>query len=404
MIWSIAGIGAGGRELQSMPVITNIEDLRAIARKRCPRVMFDYVDSGSYDEVTRDANRDELRSIRFRQRVLIDTSGRAMDAELLGTKLALPVAIAPTGLTGLVYGDGEILAARAAEAEGTVYTLSTMSICTIEDVRAATTKPFWFQLYVFRDRGFSKEIIARARDAQCPVLFVTVDLPQRGQRHADLKNGLTVPPRLTLRNALDIATKPGWIARVLMGKRKTFGNVDDYLRRKNIRLGTANWSQTHFDQSLNWRDIDWIRKLWPGKLVLKGILDVDDARTAVAAGVDGIVVSNHGGRQLDGAPATVRVLPEIASAVGDRTEVLFDGGIRSGQDVIKALALGARGCLIGRAHLYGLAAMGEAGVRKAVDIIRQEMDITMMLTGLRELRKVPREVLSDGDARAFPRN
>src|SRR5215470_17439256 len=349
-----------------MPVITNVEDLRAIARRRCPRVMFDYVDSGSYDEVTRDANRDELRSIRFRQRVLVDTTGRTMEAELLGTRLALPVAIAPTGLTGLVYGDGEILAARAAEAEGTVYTLSTMSICTIEDVRAATKKPFWFQLYVFRDRGFSEEIIARARAAECPVLFVTVDLPQRGQRHCDIKNGLTVPPRFSLR----------------------------------IALGIANWSQTHFDQSLNWRDIDWIRKLWPGKLVLKGILDVDDARTAVAAGVDGIVVSNHGGRQLDGAPASIHVLPEIAGAVGDRLEVLFDGGIRSGQDVIKALALGARGCLIGRAHLYGLAAMGEAGVRKAVDIIRQEMDITMMLTGLRDLRKVPREVLYDGDARA----
>jgi L-lactate dehydrogenase (cytochrome) len=317
----------------------------------------------------------------------------------------MPVAIAPTGLTGLVYGDGEMLAARAAEDEGTVYTLSTMSICTIEDVRAVTKKPFWFQLYVFRDRGFSEEIIARARDAQCPVLFVTVDLPQRGQRHADIKNGLTVPPRLTLRNALDIATKPGWIARVLMGKRKTFGNVDHYLKRNNISLGTANWSQNHFDQSLNWRDIDWIRKLWPGKLVLKGILDVDDAKTAVAAGADGIVVSNHGGRQLDGAPATIRVLPEIASAVGDRTEVLFDGGIRSGQDVMKALALGARGCLIGRAYLYGLAAMGEAGVRKAIDIIRQEMDITMMLTGMRDLTKVPREILYEGgDGRNFPRN
>jgi L-lactate dehydrogenase (cytochrome) len=388
-----------------MPTITNIEDLRTIARRRCPRVMFDYVDSGSYDEITRDANRDELKALRFRQRVLVDTTGRTMGAELLGTKLSMPVAIAPTGLTGLVYGDGEMLAARAAETEGTVYTLSTMSICTIEDVRAVTRKPFWFQLYVFRDRGFCEEIIGRARDAGCPVLFVTVDLPQRGQRHADLKNGLTVPPRLTLRNALDIATKPAWLARVLMGKRKTFGNVDHYLKRNNIELGTANWSQNHFDQSLNWRDIDWIRKLWPGKLVLKGILDVDDAKTAVAAGADGIVVSNHGGRQLDGAPATIRVLPEIASAVGDRTEVLFDGGIRSGQDVMKALALGARGCLIGRAYLYGLAALGEAGVRKALDIIRQEIDITMMLTGLRDLKKVPREILYEGgDGRGFPRN
>jgi L-lactate dehydrogenase (cytochrome) len=387
-----------------MAVITNIEDLRTIARRRCPRVMFDYVDSGSYDEVTRDANREELRAIRFRQRVLVDTTGRSMATELLGSQLSMPVAIAPTGLTGLVYGDGEILAARAAEAEGTIYTLSTMSICTIEDVRAATRKPFWFQLYVFRDRGFSEEIMARASAAQCPVLFVTVDLPQRGQRHCDLKNGLTVPPRFSLKNAIDIATKPAWVARVLLGKRKTFGNVDDYVRRKNISLGTANWSQTHFDQSLNWRDIDWIRKVWPGKLVLKGILDVDDAKTAVAAGVDGIVVSNHGGRQLDGAPATIRVLPEIAGAVGDRLEVLFDGGIRSGQDVIKALALGARGCLIGRAYLYGLAAQGEAGVRKALGIIRDEMDMTMMLTGLRDLKRVPREVLYNGDGRDFPRN
>jgi L-lactate dehydrogenase (cytochrome) len=388
-----------------MPVITNIEDLRRLARRRCPRVMFDYVDSGSYDEITRDANRDALRAISFRQRVLVDTAGRSMAFEMLGQTLALPVAIAPTGLTGLVYGDGEMLAARAAEAEGTVYTLSTMSICTIEDVRAATKEPFWFQLYVFRDRGFSEEIIARARAAACPVLFVTVDLPQRGQRHCDIKNGLTVPPRFSLKNALDIATKPAWVARVLLGKRRTFGNVDDYLKRNNIELGTANWSQTHFDQSLNWRDVDWIRKAWPGKLVLKGILDVDDARTAVAAGVDGIVVSNHGGRQLDGAPATIRVLPEIASAVGDRLEVLFDGGIRSGQDVIKALALGARGCLIGRAYLYGLAAMGEAGVRKAIGIIRDEMDITMMLTGLRDLRRVPRDVLYEGgEGWSFPKN
>jgi L-lactate dehydrogenase (cytochrome) len=376
-----------------MPVITNIEDLRRLAKKRCPRVLFDYVDSGSYDEITLAANREALKAIRFRQRVLVDTTGRNMRSELLGTALSMPVAIAPTGLTGLVYGDGEIHAARAAEAEGTVYTLSTMSICTIEDVRAATTRPFWFQLYVFRDRGFSEEIIARAKAAACSALFVTVDLPQRGQRHADIKNGLTVPPRLTLRNALDIATKPAWAARVLMGKRKTFGNVEDYLRRHNIALGTADWSQRHFDHTLNWRDIEWIRKLWPGKLVIKGILDVEDTKAAAAAGADGIVVSNHGGRQLDGAPATISVLPEIASAVGDRTEVLFDGGIRSGQDVLKALALGARGCLIGRAHLYGLAAMGEKGVRIALDLIRQEIDITMMLTGTHDLRKVSRDVL-----------
>lgn len=376
-----------------MTPITNIEDLRRIAHRRVPRLLMDYVESGSYDQVTLAANREELRKLHFRQRVLIDATNRTMATELLGEKLTLPVAIAPTGLTGLVRGDGEILAARAAEAEGVRYTLSTMSIATIEDVRAAVNAPFWFQLYVFRDRGFSEEVIARARDARCTALFVTVDLPLRGQRHADLKNGLTVPPQFKLRNAFDIAIRPAWALRVLMGKRRTFGNIEAYLKRTQSILGTANWSTEHFDQTLNWRDIEWIRKLWPGKLVLKGILDVEDARMAAAAGVDGIVVSNHGGRQLDGAPATIAVLPAIADAVGDRLEVIFDGGIRSGQDVMKALALGARGCLIGRAHLYGLAAMGEAGVRKAIDIIRKEMEITMILTGVRDLGKVGRDVL-----------
>jgi len=386
-----------------MTAITNIEDLRRLAMRRVPKVMFEYVDSGSYDEITMRANRSELQAIRFRQKVLVDATGRSMATEMLGEKVAMPVAIAPTGLTGLVHGDGEILAAKAAQAAGIRFCLSTMSICTIEDIAEATTQPFWFQLYVFKDRGFSETVIARAKAAKCTALFVTVDLPLRGQRHADIKNGLTVPPGLTLCNVFDIATRPAWMLGVLFGKRRTFGNIDAYLKGKSASESRVNWSQQHFDQTLSWRDIDWIRKLWPGKLVLKGILDVDDARTAVSAGADAIVVSNHGGRQLDGAPATVSVLPEIASAVGDRLEVLFDGGIRSGQDVIKALALGARGCLIGRAFLYGLGAMGEAGVTKALDIIRNELDISMILTGTKDLSKVGRDVLYEG-APAYPRN
>src|SRR5580692_3813081 len=378
-----------------MTAITNIEDLRRLAMRRVPKVMFDYVDSGSYDEITMRANRSELQGIRFRQRVLIDATGRSMATEMLGEKVAMPVAIAPTGLTGLVYGDGEILAAKAAQAAGIRFCLSTMSICTIEDISEATTEPFWFQLYVFRDRAFSETVIARARAAKCSALFVTVDLPLRGQRHADIKNGLTVPPSLTLQNAFDIARRPAWAMRVLFGKRRTFGNIDAYLKGKSVSESRVNWSQQHFDQTLSWRDIAWVRKLWPGKLVLKGILDVDDAKTAVSVGADAIVVSNHGGRQLDGVPASVSALPDIAGAVGDRTEVLFDGGIRSGQDVLKALALGARGCLIGRAFLYGLGAMGEAGVTKALDIIRSELDISMILTGSKDLSKVGRDVLYD---------
>jgi L-lactate dehydrogenase (cytochrome) len=312
---------------------------------------------------------------------------------MLGEDVSMPVAIAPTGLTGLVHGDGEMLAARAAEAAGIKFCLSTMSICSIEDVRSVLKKPFWFQLYMFRDRGFSQSVIERARAANCSALFVTVDLPMRGQRHADIKNGLTVPPRLTVRNAFDIATKPAWLIKVLLGRRKTFGNVEAYLKgRVGIEKAGA-WSNQNFDRSLSWRDVEWVRGLWPGKLVLKGVLDVEDAKTAASAGVDGIVVSNHGGRQLDGAHSTIRALPEIASAVRDRIEVLFDGGIRSGQDVVKALAHGAHGCLIGRAYLYGLAANGEAGVRQALDIIRAELEVALTLTGTRDVRAVTGELI-----------
>lgn len=382
-----------------MPPITHIEDLRAIARRRIPRALRDYVESGSYEQITLAANRDDLDALRLRQRVLIDVARVSLETTLLGEKVSLPIAIAPTGLAGLIHGDGEILAARAAEAAGTKYCLSTMSICSIEDVRAHTHDPFWFQLYVFRDRGFSKSVVERAIAARCTALFVTVDLPMRGQRHADIKNGLTVPPRLTLQNAWDIVTKPAWALGVLFGKRKTFGNIEAYLRAGATMREAGAWANEHFDRSLTWKDIDWLREIWPGKLVLKGIMDLEDARTAVAAGVDGIVVSNHGGRQLDGASSTITALPEIASAVGDRIEVLFDGGIRTGQDVLKALALGARGCLIGRAHLYGLAAMGEMGVTLAIEIIRRELETSMALCGLRELGEITRGVVLEPERR-----
>jgi L-lactate dehydrogenase (cytochrome) len=377
-----------------MPVVTNIEDLRQIARRRIPRALFDYVDRGSYDEITLRANRADLDAIRLRQRVLIDVSSVSLATSLLGEAASMPLAIAPTGMTGLVHGDGEILAARAAQAAGIPFCLSTMSICTIEDIAEAIRAPFWFQLYVFRDRGFSKAIIEKARAASCSALFVTVDLPMRGQRHMDIKHGLTVPPRLTLGNAFDLATKPRWIAGVLRAKRKTFGNVASYLETRSGMYRSGNWANENYDRTLNWRDIEWVRSLWPGKLVLKGILDVEDAKLAAAAGVDGIVVSNHGGRQLDGARSSIASLPEIASAVGDRIEVLFDGGIRSGQDMLKALARGARGCLIGRAFLYGLAAGGEAGVRNALDIIRKELEVSMALTGNRDVRTITRDVIA----------
>jgi L-lactate dehydrogenase (cytochrome) len=376
-----------------MPVITNVEDLRQLARRKVPRALFDYVDRGSYDEITYGANSSELKAIRFRQRVLLDATDRALETTMLGEPMAMPVAISPTGLTGLMYGDGEILAARAAENFGSKYTLSTMSICSIEDVRAAIKKSFWFQLYVFRDRGFSESVIARAREAGCTALFVTVDLPLRGQRHADLKNGLVVPPKLTLKNALDIATKPAWAMSVLFGKRKSFGNIDAYLQSKGGVWAAGRWANDNFDSTLSWRDVEWVRKLWPGKLVLKGILDAEDAKTAASIGVDGIVVSNHGGRQLDGAPATITALPDVVDAAGDKLEVLIDGGIRSGQDVLKALALGARGCMIGRAYLYGLAAMGEAGVTKALSLIRDELRVSMSLTGLKDVREANPSIL-----------
>ena len=377
--------------------ITNIEDLRAMARRRVPKALFEYVDGGSYDELTLRANRADLDAIRLRQRVMVDTSTRDLSTTMLGEKVAMPVAIAPTGLTGLIHGDGEILAARAAEAAGLKFCLSTLSICTIEDVASAVKRPIWYQLYVFKDRGFARAMIERASAVGCTTMFLTVDLPYRGQRHADIKNGLTVPPRLTLRNCWDIATKPNWAMSVLMGKRKSFGNLDSYLGSQPgyapSVLKTGSWATSNSDQSLNWRDLDWIRERWTGKLVLKGILDAEDAKRAAEEGVDGIVVSNHGGRQLDGAAGSISALPYIVDAVGDRLEVLFDGGVRSGHDVFKALANGARGCLIGRAYLYGLAAMGEAGVAAALEVIRESFDNAMILTGTTAVNQITRDKL-----------
>jgi L-lactate dehydrogenase (cytochrome) len=379
-------------------VITNIEDLHQLARRRLPRALYDYAARGSYDEVTLRANRADLDAIRLRQRVLVDVSRIGVATTLLGESVSLPVAIAPTGMAGLFHRDGEVQGARAAEAAGTRFCLSTMSICTIEDVRRATSQPFWYQLYMFKDRGFCREMVERAKAANCSALFVTVDLPMRGQRHMDLKNGLTVPPRLTMRNAFDMAVHPGWIMNVLRSRRRSFGNVDLYLKGQGKgRTGavlSGSWANENYDRTLNWRDIDWVRGIWPGKLVLKGILDVEDAKLAVAAGVDGIVVSNHGGRQLDGASSSIAALPPIVDAVGERLEVLFDSGVRSGQDVLKALASGARGCLIGRAFLFALAAGGEAGVRRALDLIRAELEVAMALTGTCDVRAVRADVLA----------
>jgi L-lactate dehydrogenase (cytochrome) len=375
-----------------MTPITNIEDLRILAKRRVPKALFDYVDGGSYDQLTLRANRDDFEAVKLRQRVMVDTSKRDLSTVMLGEKVSMPVAIAPTGMTGLIHGDGEILAARAAEKRGIKFCLSTMSINTIEEVAGAVQKPIWYQLYVFKDRGFARAMIERAKATGVSALFLTVDLPYRGQRHADIKNGLSVPPRLTARNAWDLTTKVRWWSS-LIGKRKSFGNLESYLGKSVGTLRQGSWATQNSDQSLNWRDLDWIRERWPGKLVLKGILDVEDAKRAASEGVDGIVVSNHGGRQLDSASGTISVLPSIVDAVGDQLEVLLDGGVRSGHDVYKAIANGARGVLIGRPFLYGLAAMGEPGVTSALEVIRESFDNAMILTGVNKVSDITRDNL-----------
>lgn len=377
-----------------MAVMNSIADLRERARRRIPRAIFEYADRGSYDEVTFRRNRGDLEAIAFRQRVMVDVSKQALATTLMGESAAIPLAIAPTGLTGLFHANGEMLGARAAEAFGIPFCLSTMSICSIEDVRSVTKKPFWFQIYLMRERSFNLELIERAKAAQCSTLVLTVDLPIMGLRRRDAKNGLSIPPRLTLGNLFDVATKPVWGMKVLFGRRRTFGNLEDLMKRSGGSLTTLSaWIASQFDPTVTWKDIEWVRSVWPGKLIIKGILDAADAENACAAGVDGIVVSNHGGRQLDGAPSTISVLPEIVDAVNGRCEVLFDGGVQSGQDILKAVALGARGCLIGKAFLYALAADGEAGVTQALNILREELRVSLALTGGEDVRNVDRSIL-----------
>ena len=387
--------GADHRGPRGMKNITCIDDLRRIAKRRVPRAFFEYADCGSYSEETLRANRADLEKIKLRQRVIIDVGERSLETTVLGERLALPIVLAPTGLTGMQYGDGEMLACRAAHEAGVQFTLSTMSICSIEDVASVAPKPFWFQLYVMRDRGFVRSLIERAKAAGCSALVLTADLQIQGQRHRDIKNGLTVPPQVKLANLFDIATKPAWALSVLMGKRKTFGNLEGHIPGMSGVKSLAQWIASQFDPTLSWKDVEWIRDQWGGKLIIKGILDVEDAKLATKTGAQAIVVSNHGGRQLDGAPSSISVLPRIADAVGSELEVLFDGGVRSGQDVLRALALGARACLIGRAFLYGLGAGGEAGVRTAIDIIRKELDVSMALTGVRRVADIDRRVLAD---------
>ena len=376
-----------------MTSVTCIDDLRLMARRRVPRAFFDYADRGSYAEETLRANRDDLLKLKLRQRVLVDVSARDLSTTIIGEPAALPLVLAPIGLCGMQHGDGEILSARAAQAAGIPFTLSTMSICSIEDVAAAVDKPFWFQLYVMRDRGFVRSLIERAIAARCSALVLTIDLQVLGQRHRDVKNGMTVPPQIRLKNVLDIMIKPGWAMSVLRGKRKNFGNLAGHVKGMESVNSLAHWIAGQFDPALNWKDVEWIRSIWPGKLILKGILDVDDARLAAQSGAAALVVSNHGGRQLDGAPSSISALPKIVDAVGADIEIMFDGGIRSGQDVLRALALGARSCMIGRSYIYGLGAMGQAGVARAIDIIRQELDVSMALTGTRNVRDIDRRVL-----------
>jgi L-lactate dehydrogenase (cytochrome) len=376
-----------------MSKVTSIEELRSIAERRVPRAFFQYADHGAYTQATMRANRADLEAIALRQRVGIDVGSRTLATTIAGEPAALPLVLAPVGLTGMQHGDGEILACRAAQAAGIPFCLSTMSICSIEDVAAAVERPFWFQLYVVRDRGFVRELIERAKAAGCTVLMPTLDLNLLGQRHCDVKNGLTVPPEVTLANLFDVATKPAWAMRVLRGKRKTFGNLAGHIAGMDGVQTLAAWVSRQFDPTFNWKDLEWIRGLWPGKIVLKGILDVEDARIAAQTGASGIVVSNHGGRQLDGAPSSISALPAIAEAVGDDLEILFDGGIRTGQDILRALALGAHACMIGRAYIYGLGAGGEAGVARAIEILRNELDISMALTGTTSVARVGRNIL-----------
>jgi L-lactate dehydrogenase (cytochrome) len=381
---------------EKMPVITTIEDLRVLAQRRVPRMFYDYADSGSWTESTYRANSNDFARLKLRQRVAVNMDNRSLVSTMVGQPVAMPVALAPTGLTGMQHADGEILAARAAEKFGIPFTLSTMSICSIEDIAAHTSKPFWFQVYFLRDRDFMERLIERAKAANCSALVLTLDLQILGQRHKDLKNGLSAPPKLTVTNMLNMMARPGWCWGMLNTRRRGFGNIVGHAKNVSDMSSLSSWTAEQFDPALSWDDIEWVRKRWGGKLILKGILDVEDARLAAQSGADALIVSNHGGRQLDGAESSIAALPAIVDAVGDKIEVHMDGGIRSGQDVIKALALGARGVYIGRAFLYGLGAMGEEGVTTCLEIIRKELDITMAFCGLTNVQKVDKKILVPG--------
>jgi len=379
-----------------MTMITCIEDLRVLAQKRVPRMFYDYADSGSWTESTYRANNSDFAKIKFRQRVAVNLENRSLASTMVGQHVSMPVALSPTGLTGMQHADGEILAAQAAEQFGVPFTLSTMSICSIEDVAANTSKPFWFQLYVMKDREFINRLIDRAKAARCSALVLTLDLQVLGQRHKDLRNGLSAPPKLTIPNIINMATKPRWVAGMLATKRRGFGNIVGHATSVSDMSSLSAWTQQQFDLSLSWADVEWIKQRWGGKLIIKGIMDAEDARLAVSSGADALIVSNHGGRQLDGAQSSIEALPAIVDAVGSQIEVHMDGGIRSGQDVLKAVALGARGVYIGRPFLYGLGAMGRPGVSKCLDILRNELDLTMAFCGLRDLQQVDKKILLPG--------
>ena len=383
-----------------MPVITNIEDLRVLAEKRVPRMFYDYADSGSWTEGTYRANESDFHKIKLRQRVAVNMENRTTATQMVGIDTKMPVCIAPVGLTGMQHADGEMHAAMAAKKFGIPFTLSTMSICSIEDIAAHTQAPFWFQLYMMRDRDAMVRMIDRCKAANVSALVLTLDLQVIGQRHKDLKNGLTAPPRPTIANIINLMTKPRWCLGMAGTKRHTFGNLVGHVKEVTNMKSLASWTNEQFDPTLNWEDIAWVKKQWGGKLILKGIMDVEDAKLAVASGADAIVVSNHGGRQLDGAPSSIEALPSIVAAVGDQIEVWMDGGIRSGQDVLKAWALGAKGVMIGRAMVYGLGAMGEAGVTKALQIIHKELDVTMAFCGHTNIQNVDTRILLPG---TFPK-
>ena len=383
-----------GKPMRGTPTsILEINDLKKMAKRRVPKMFFDYADSGAWTEGTYRANEEDFHKIKLRQRVLVDMTNRSLASSMIGQPVSMPVALAPTGMTGMQHPDGEILAAQAAEEFGVPFTLSTMSICSLEDVAAATTKPFWFQLYVLRDRNFVYNLIDRAKAAKCSALVLTLDLQILGQRHKDLRNGLSAPPRFTPKHVWQVATRPRWALGMLGTKRRTFGNIVGHAKGVGDLASLSSWTTEQFDPHLSWKDVAWIKERWGGKLILKGILDKEDALMAAETGADAIIVSNHGGRQLDGAPSSISVLESIVDAVGDRIEVHLDGGIRSGQDVLKALCIGAKGTYIGRPFLYGLGALGKEGVTKTLQIIQKEMDITLALCGKRDIRDLGRDNL-----------